>query len=310
VSPGLKQMLATHLPETVQARLLRLRKPVRRVRYHMRERLHPVGVGRTDLAAALRELGLGAGDGVFVHSALSRLGSVDGGPATVLSAFDEVLGPAGLVAMPSFPYVGSTVEYLRPEPTFDVRRTPSRMGAVTEALRQQPGVVRSLHPTHPVCARGPGAEELVAGHDVAPTPFGPGSPYARMVERGMHQVWLGVGITTFTLYHTFEALAGDAFPFPVLLDEPFAVRCIDADGAERTVTTLAHDPAISARKDKDRAEMRRRLLAGGVLRRTHVGRGEMMSASMPPLMEQLHELLADGLTIYDMEFERRPRSPA
>jgi aminoglycoside N3'-acetyltransferase len=308
--PALKQALATHLPDPVQARLLRMRKPVRRVRYRLRERMHPVTVGREELAAGLRELGLGAGDGVFVHSSLSRFGRIDGGPATVLAAFDDVLGPDGLVVMPSFPYVGSTLEHLRSRPTFDVRRTPSRMGALTEHLRLAPGAARSLHPTHPVCARGRGAEELVAGHDVAATPFGPGSPYARMVERGMHQVWLGVGITTFTLYYTFEALAGDDFPLPVLLDEPFGVRCVDEHGIERTVATRAHDPAFGGRKDKGRVEMHRRLVASGVLRQRALGRGGIMSASMPELMEQLHELLADGITIYDIEIEQRQRSRA
>jgi hypothetical protein len=93
----------------------------------------------------------------------------------------------------------------------------------------------------------------------------------------------------------------------VLLEESLSVRCIDAHGAERTVATRVHDPQYGGRKDKSRTEMRRRLLESGVLRRTALGRGEIMSASMPELMDQLHELLADGITIYDIELAPRPR---
>lgn len=295
----LKTTLAAHLPAPVHGRLLRLRKPFRRASYRLRERVSPTEVTRDELIRALRRAGLCTGDGAFVHTALSRLGHVAGGPEAVIGAFEDVLGPDGLLAMPSFPYVGGTVDHLRSDPVFDLERTPSRMGAVTERLRRMPGTVRSLHPTHPVCARGRGAAELVAAHDAAATPFGRGTPYARMVELGMHQVWLGVGLKTFTLYHTFECLKGEAFPYAVFLDERFTVRCVDQTGSERLVATLAHDPEVSRHKDKERAELRRRLEAAGALRSTGVGRGTVMAARMPELMQQLDGLLHDGITIYD-----------
>jgi aminoglycoside 3-N-acetyltransferase len=258
-------------------------------------------VTRADIADALRRAGLQAGDGAFVHSGLSGLGQVEGGPAAVVGAFDDVLEPGGLLAMPSFPYVGGTADHVRSDPEFDVRETPSRMGAVTEHLRRLPGTARSLHPTHPVCARGAGAAELVAGHEDAATRFGAGTPYARMVERGMYQVWLGVGIKTFTLYHSFECLKGDEFPLRVFLGERFPVRCVDEHGVERIVETLAHDPEISRHKDRSRAELRRRLEEAGVLRSVPVGRGTLMAARMPELMEQLELLLREGIDIYDHE---------
>jgi aminoglycoside 3-N-acetyltransferase len=301
VSDSLKSMLVARLPQPVRGRLLRLRKPIRRARYRIRKRVQPAAVTRQDIAEALRRAGLRAGDGAFVHSALSSLGHVEGGPAAVIGAFDDVLGPEGLLAMPSFPYVGGTAEFLATDPVFDVRETPSCMGAVTEHFRRLPGTARSLHPTHPVCARGAGAAELLAGHADAGTPFGEGTPYARMVERGMHQVWLGVAIKTFTLYHTFECLKGDAFPVRVFLGERVPARCVDEHGAERVVPTLVHDPDVSRHKDRTRAELRRRLAAAGVLRSTEIGRATLMAAPMPALMEELDVLLGDGIDIYDRE---------
>lgn len=257
-------------------------------------------VTRSEIVESLQDVGLREGDGVFVHSSLSRFGEIEGGSGTVLDAFEEVLGPEGLIAMPAFPLIGGTLEYLSTDPLFDVRSTPSTMGALTERFRTSPGVVRSLHPTHSVAARGPGAEELVAGHAEAATPFGEGTPFARMIERGMVQVWFGVGLRIFTLYHAFECLREGGFPIDVFHEERVDARVVDDEGRERTVSTLVHDPVTGSRKDPTREAIRDHLLAAGVLRRTTLGRGEVMAARMPELMIELETLLGRGITIYQI----------
>ena len=68
-----------------------------------------------------------------------------------------------------------------------------------------------------VCARGPGAEELVAGHELAPTPFGAGTPFARLIERGAHQVYFGSGVGAITMYHAYECLREPPYPIEVFL---------------------------------------------------------------------------------------------
>jgi aminoglycoside 3-N-acetyltransferase len=271
---------------------------VKRTRYRVR-RLVGSSVDRSDLAGALEAVGLSEGAGAFVHSALSGLGHVEGGPETVIAAFEDVLGPDGLLAMPAFPLVGGSAEYLAADPVFDLHSTPSRMGAVTEHFRRLPGVRRSLHPTHSVSARGPGAEEIVEGHDDAPTPFGEGTPFARLIARGAHQVWLGVGIEIFTLYHAFECLRVGGFPIEVFRDEPVLARVVDGGGRERVVRTLVHDPGVAASKIASRAALRRHLERTGVLRSVRVGAGEILCAPMPALLDELEDLLRAGVTIYD-----------
>lgn len=299
----LKRTLLSRLPAARIAQLRAARDRVRRLRYRVRQRAAPVTVTREDVVESLREVGLREGDGVFLHSSLSRFGKVEGGSATVLEALEEVLGPDGLVAMPAFPLVGGTLEYLSTDPVFDVRHTPSTMGALTERFRSSPGVARSLHPTHSVAARGPGAEELVEGHAEAATPFGEGTPFARMIERGMVQVWFGVGLRIFTLYHAFECLRPGGFPIEVFYDRRIDARVIDADGRERTVSTLVHDPETGSRKDPTRDAIRDHLVEAGVLQRAKLGRGEVMAARMPELMAELETLLGRGITIYTIPIE-------
>jgi aminoglycoside 3-N-acetyltransferase len=258
---------------------------VHRTRYRVR-RLVGASVDRSELAVGLEA---------------ASLSHVAGWPAAVVGALDDVLGPDGLIAMPAFPLVGGSAEYLSTDPIFDVRSTPSRMGAFTEHFRRLPGVRRSLHPTHSVCARSPGAEELVGGHADADasTPFGEGTPFATLIDRGAHQVWLGLGIEIFTLHHAFECLREGGYPIDVFRAEPVWARVVDERGRELVVPTHVHDPAVATRKVASRAPMRRHLERNGVLEAVRVGDGELLCARMPELLDELETLLREGITIYD-----------
>ena len=81
---------------------------------------------------------------------------------------------SGTVLMPTLPFGGVAIDYARKNPVFDVRRTPSQTGLLTEIFRRSAGVLRSVHPTHPVAVAGHGAVEMVEGHHLAATPCGRG----------------------------------------------------------------------------------------------------------------------------------------
>jgi aminoglycoside N3'-acetyltransferase len=302
---AVKYFVAEHAPRPLVEALRGLKRRSRSARYRIEQRRRPVTVTKEDLAGAFRHLGLGAGDGVYMHSAMSKFGRIEGGPATVVAALDDVVGPNGLIAMPAFPVVGNAIDYLESDPVFDVRTTPSRVGAITEHFRRLPEAHRSLHPTHSVCARGPDAAELVAGHEEAPTPFGEGTPFKRMIERGMHQMAFGSGVHVFTLYHTFECIREGGYPLDLFSERTFSVRCIDAEGRERRVTTRVHDPAYSKVRIDNvpslEAHMRRLLLESGRMRSTLVGKGEILLISIADLLAELESLLQRGITIYDVE---------
>jgi aminoglycoside 3-N-acetyltransferase len=204
--------------------------------------------------------------------------------------------------MPAFSLTASMAEHLASGAVFDVAETRSSMGAITERFRTQPGVRRSLHPTHSVAAQGPGAQALIAGHDTAADPFGEGTPFARLVERDALQVWFGCGTGPFTMYHTFEAIRQPRFPLETFLPEPVDAPCRDADGVERSVRTRVHDPRLgSGRIDNSRPlaeRWRELLLAGGCLRASALGRGEVLAVRMQPLMSECERLLEDGVSIY------------
>jgi aminoglycoside 3-N-acetyltransferase len=293
---------AARLPRPLRDALRRARARYRSLRYRVRERVRPVRLDETDVEAALRAVGVEEGDTVLVQSRMSAFGSFERGPETVIDAFESVIGPDGLIAMAAFPLTGPAIEHLARQPTFDARTAPSRMGAISEAFRRRPGTARSLHPTHSIVASGPGAADLVAGHEHTETAFGPGTPFARLIERNALQVYFGSGTAPLTIYHAFEVTRDPAFPLDVFAQRVFEIPSTDLDGRQVTVRTLVHNPVllpgrIDANPRLQRVFRTALLESGG--RAAKLGRGEVLAIRMRPLMEMFERMLGEGITMYD-----------
>ena len=108
----------------------------------------------------LRKLRIHPGDLLFIHSSFKSLGPVLGGVATVVRALERAVGTGGLILMPSFNLVGT----LSGRRNWNIARTPSTVGWITEYFRNLPGTVRSDRYSHSVAARGPGAASFIADH--------------------------------------------------------------------------------------------------------------------------------------------------
>ena len=170
----------------------------------------------------LRALGVRDGATLLVHSSLSSLGFVMGGAATVIDAVRAAIGSQGTLVLPTHSWERAG----RGDFTFDIRTTPSCVGAISETFRTMPGVIRSLHPTHSVAAIGPRARALIEGHELASTPCGEGTPYARIIDAGGQILFLGATLDQNTVFHTLEAFA--ALPYLMRRDsETFSVTLAD-----------------------------------------------------------------------------------
>lgn len=179
---------------------------------------------RDRIARELVEAGLRTGGAVLVHSSLRSLGTVPGGPETVILGLLDGLGPEGTLLLPALSY--ATVGEANPR--FDVTATRSCVGAIPEHFRTRTGTLRSVCPTHSVCGVGPGAEWLLGGHHEDSTPCGPNSPFRRLRECGGQVLMLGCGLTPNTSMHAVEELVEP----PYLFAGSVEYRVKRADGSE------------------------------------------------------------------------------
>jgi len=163
-----------------------------------------VTVTKQDIIDGLHRLGLGPGSVAVVHTSLRSFGHVDGGAEAVIAALKETVTRAGLVIMPTHSLCLKHFPGVQP---FDPGRSPAYTGRVPNVFRQQPDVLRSLHPTHSDAAWGDRAAEVLADHDKR-GPVGVDSPLHRAAQWGGYVLQLGVGHGTNTTLHLAQVLAG------------------------------------------------------------------------------------------------------
>ena len=173
---------------------------------------------RASLVADLHALGLKAGMTVLVHSSLSSLGWVCGGPVTVIEALIDVVTIRGTIVMPTFTDSCSEPAYwadieVPPEwwpiirattPAFNPRISPSEgMGQIPETFRAWPGTLRSAHPASSFAAWGRHAAEIVTPHPLNFS-LGEDSPLGRMYRLDSQVLFLGTGYANNTSFHLAE----------------------------------------------------------------------------------------------------------
>lgn len=196
-----------------------------------RQRATPAHLNRGALLDALSALGVESGDTLMVHSAWENAAALAPTPAELVGALQETIDESGTLCMPAYPRLS------RGEPSrFDVRRTPSTSGLLSEVFRRTPGALRSAQ-LRSVAAVGPRAAELTAEHHLSPYASGRQSPYAKLAAVGGKVLCLGVGPEFNTMFHCGEDTLESEFPVHVYEDGLSQVQVVGEDGTEMTVAT-------------------------------------------------------------------------
>lgn len=177
----------------------------------------------SSISQDLRKLGIMAGDILLVHSSLSSLGWVCGGPQAVILALINALGEDGTLVMPAHsgdwsdpaewgnpPVPKEWIQVIYENmPAFDPGKTPTRgMGRIAELFRTFPGTIRSDHPQTSFSANGKYAKEIIENHILTPQ-FGMNSPLGKLYDLDGKVLLLGVGYGNCTSFHLGETLVSE-----------------------------------------------------------------------------------------------------
>ena len=177
---------------------------------------------KEQLKAQLAQMGIKPSDNVLIHTSFKAVGPVEGGPEAFIDAFCEYLTD-GMFIVPT--HTWSNVS--RKQPVYDVKTSVPCIGLIPRTAAFRPDGVRSLHPTHSVWVHGKGAEEFVAGEELAESPAPVGFCWNRLAEIGTKILLIGVTNTNNTFIHAVDEIAD--LP-DRLAPEPWEVTVIDGNG--------------------------------------------------------------------------------
>ena len=126
------------------------------------------------------ESGIQKGDTVLIHSSVKRLfkrylrSGIRLTPEIILESFLEAVGDTGTLLFPLFNF-----DFTKGI-DFDIRHTPSHMGALTEAARKHPNAVRTGHPIYSFAIIGAKADEFKNVNNFSG--YGEDSPFALLLQ--------------------------------------------------------------------------------------------------------------------------------
>ncbi len=295
--PRLRMLLRRELPDVVWRKMI----DNRWVRQCMtRRQIGYTQMSAGDLLRAFIELGVEKGDVLLLHSSFDKFRGIDGGVMAVTDTLFDAVGEAGTIVMPTFP--GGSMKTVVETKRFDVRRSPSSMGLITEVFRRMNGVERSLHPYHSFAAKGPLAGWLVRDHNKSVTPFGQDTPLRRLVEVNGKILIMGVSLQWgMTVVHVVEDIMGDSFPVQIYLDEPVQITVIDKEGNDITMSTKIHNDEVYKHINLSRVE--RYLWRDGIIRTKMLGGIEMYLLGARGVVKTLTSLAKRGITVYSNDWK-------
>jgi aminoglycoside 3-N-acetyltransferase len=234
---------------------------------------------------------------LMVHSSVNNLQPMYQGSALeLLKALIEYCGPDRTLVMPAFNFGENgegTRETLKKNPRFDLRRTPSQMGLLTELFRRSRGVVQSRHPAYRVAALGPLAQELTRGHEHAPSGMGKDTPFDIMAKYHAQIIGIGKTFQVMTQVHHVESLLGQDWPAPQKVLPNIPVTIVDKqDEISMEIGGIQQQWTFNIWKLRD-------IMSRESLKEWRFHNCPMFTAHADEVTDKLVAAAARGFTLYD-----------
>lgn len=242
-------------------------------------------VTREDLANTLWQVGVGHGDTLLVHSNAMAAAQLPPMPDEqrldmLIDALQSAVGTAGTLVMPTFTY-----SYTK-DGLYDVRKTPSTVGMLTERFRTRAGISRSLDPIFSFAAYGTKAEELCT--IPAKECFGKESFFAALHKLNCMILCLGCSLTDGgTFVHYVEKSHGVGYRY----DKKFEGTTIQSEGRSDAASVVYYVRDLGRNSQADLQRLYQRLQTEGVLRTGILGRIRIFSVRAADLFTTAWKML-------------------
>ena len=197
----------------------------------------------------------------------------------LLAIIRAILGPQGTLIVPTFTY-----SFCRSE-AFDVKKSPSTVGAFTEFVRSQPDSMRSIDPIFSVSAIGAAAQSI---HDLRnESCFGPGSIFDFLFRQAGKIVCCGCSLDRATFVHFVEQTQGVYYRYI----KRFAGPLIDSLGVESNCHVDYYVRKLDLNFETNLGRLQIALEGSGKLFSGELGRFRLLSVGAVDFFEQASEML-------------------
>lgn len=238
-------------------------------------------IWKEDFKAAFKSLGIKDDDVLFVHSDVSVFGNlIRPGKAFILDGFIEVLQeaiPNGTLILPAFTY-----SFCKGE-KFNVKKSRSTVGSLTEHFRKKENVLRTRHPIFSVAIWGNKNGFLDIGKDS----FDEESIFGKLHKKNAKLLFLGAPFRSCTYVHYIEQMHG----IPYRYIKPFRGSVIDEDGVdyEDECTFFARYLDCNVEFNIENGE--KYFLDNGYIKKEQVGSGKILLIDASVFYEEGFKLL-------------------
>ena len=244
-----------------------------------RDRSKDPEIDKAAILAALKDVGVAAGDTLLVHSSLSACGKIVGGAGTIIEAIFEAVGPDGNFFVPTFQrsecYLNDINKRWDHRPS-DFRDRASEavrwVGTLPlEFMRLYPDAPRGVHLSHSWAGWGRKAAEVLSHQVEDEPPFSDNSCPMRVREMGGKILHFGSPIGHTSFVHCFET----HFNLPGLGPSDYDTRLADGTITWKFVPKGLPGPREFYSKDENARFFREAVARGLEIRREALGVGEL-----------------------------------
>lgn len=248
-----------------------------------------------DIKAAYEEVGVGNSRVVMPRTDLRWLGRFQrSSKSDILSAHFKALSELMDFRKNTLVVSTATMSLCNTDAPFDIEKTPSEMGVLTEYVRRKQGALRSFHPFASYTAIGKEAEKIC--DNVARHAYGPETPKARMID--MNALCVSVGVHpkfTCTTVHHVEFEMGVPYRYVkefihpvirgnVIREEPFYLYVWYKD--------------CELKRDMNKCIFDKFSQDGYKIQEAQLGRGKIYSYSMAEFFQSAVKAFKDDIYIW------------
>jgi aminoglycoside N3'-acetyltransferase len=175
----------------------------------------------------LKNIDIKKGDSVFIMCSANNVYRKTGYKLPVLTLLNdllEVIGEKGTIMALCFS--NDREKILTGEKKFNIKRTHTESGILSELIRRKPGSERSMHPIFSAVAYGYKAKEYCSEHYKTHYAFDQYSPYYKITQDSGKYLGVGVGVEAYTPAHMIDDHLKDSHDYPVKYESLIRDFCV------------------------------------------------------------------------------------